>query len=159
MQQTESCSESRMRSRTSRGVPEWSRGKELYMGSRVSAIGNVSGFTCIVPGPPEGSWGSTGWGHLSRRAPWDEVGGEPAPGGLVRPPWAPLRLGLGTLGEGAPPLALGGKAPPLAAAPPRGPHLLGPAPPWGPYIKRGEGGQSHPCTWRLPFPLLHLSLP
>ena len=106
-----------MRSRTSRGVPEWSGGKDLYIGSPVSATGKVSGVTGIVPGPPEGSRGSTGWGHLSRRAPWAEVGGEPSPGGLVRPPWAPLRLGLGTLGEGAPPLALGGKAPPLAAAP------------------------------------------
>ena len=44
-------------------------------------------------------------------------GGEPAHSGLVRPPLGPMRLGLGTLGEGAPPLALGGKAPPLAAAP------------------------------------------
>ena len=109
-----------MRSWTSRGVPEWSGGKELYIGSAVSAIGRVSGVTGIVPGPPEGSRGSTGWGHPSRRAPWDEVGGEPAPGGLVRPPpplGPPLRLGLGTLGEGARPLALGGKSPPLAGAP------------------------------------------
>ena len=109
-----------MRSRTSRGVPEWSGGKELYIGSAISAIGTSFGVTGIVPGPPEGSRGSTGWGHLSQRAPWAEVGREPAPGGLVRPPppWAPLmRLGLGTLGEGAPPLALGGKSPPLAAAP------------------------------------------
>ena len=36
-------------------------------------------------------------------------------GAPLGPP--PMRLGLGTLGEGAPPLALGGKAPPLAAAP------------------------------------------
>jgi hypothetical protein len=75
-----------MRSRTSRGVPEWSGGKDLYIGSPVSATGKVSGKIGIVPGPPEGSRGSTGWGHLSRRAPWAEVGGEPAPGGLVRPP-------------------------------------------------------------------------
>ena len=75
-----------MRSRTSRGVPEWSGGKELYIGSQVLAIGKFSGVTGIVPGPPEGSRGSTGWGHLSRRAPWAEVGGEPAPGGLVHPP-------------------------------------------------------------------------
>ena len=59
-----------MRSRTSRGVPEWSGGKELYMGSRVSAIGKVSGFTGIVPGPPEGSRGPTGWGHLPRGGTW-----------------------------------------------------------------------------------------
>ena len=107
-----------MRSRTSRGVPEWSGGEELYIGSQVSATGKVSGVTGIVPGPPEGSRGSTGWGHLSRRAPWAEVGREPAPSGLGRPQWAsPLRLGLETLGVGGAPLGLGGKPPPLAAAP------------------------------------------
>ena len=79
-----------MRSRTSRGVPEWSGGEELYIRSPVSATGKVSGVTGIVPGPPEGSRGSTEWGHIFQRAPWAEVGGEPAPGGLVRPPWAPL---------------------------------------------------------------------
>ena len=63
-----------MRSRTSRGVPEWSGGKDLYIGSPVSAIGTSFGVIGIVPGPPEGSRGSTGWGHLSRRAPWAEVG-------------------------------------------------------------------------------------
>ena len=46
-----------MRSRTSRGVPEWSGGEELYMGSAVSAIGRVPGVNSIVPGPPEGSRG------------------------------------------------------------------------------------------------------
>ena len=107
-----------MRSRTSRGVPEWSRGKELYIGSAISANGKVSGVNGIVPGPPEGSRGSTGWGHPSRRATWAEVGGEPAPGGLVRPLLGlPPRLGLGTLGVGAPPTWLGGEATPLAAAP------------------------------------------
>ena len=77
-----------MRSRMSRGVPEWSGGEELYIGSQVSATGKVSGVIGIVPGPPEGSRGSTGWGHLSRRAPWAELGREPAPIGLGRPPWA-----------------------------------------------------------------------
>ena len=47
---TECCSESRMRSRTSRGVPEWSGGKDLYMGSPTLAIGKCSGFFGIVPG-------------------------------------------------------------------------------------------------------------
>ena len=37
--------------------------------------------------------------------------------GWCAPLGPPLRLGLGTLGEGAPPLALGGKFPPLAAPP------------------------------------------
>ena len=102
-----------MRSRTSRGVPEWSGGEELYIGSPVSATGKVSGVIGIVPGPPEGSRGSTGWGHLSRRAPWAEVGREPALSGLGRPPLGlPLRLGLETLGVGGAPLGLGGKPPP-----------------------------------------------
>ena len=56
-----------MRSRTSRGVPEWSGGKELYIGSAISVIGTSFGVTGIVPGPPEGSWGSTGWGHMGCR--------------------------------------------------------------------------------------------
>ena len=37
-----------MRSRTSRGVPEWSGGKELYIGSAISAIGTSFGVTGIV---------------------------------------------------------------------------------------------------------------
>ena len=66
-----------------------------------------------------------------RKGPGGPLGGATHPGGphglkwegnqpLVGwfAPWAPpLRLGWGTLGEGAPPLALGGKFPPLAAAP------------------------------------------
>ena len=97
-----------MRSRTSQGVPEWSGGEDLYIGSPVSATGKVSGVIGIVPGPPEGSRGSTGWGHLSRRAPWAEVGGEPSSGGLVRPPWASPAPRVETLGVGAPPLGLEG---------------------------------------------------
>ena len=130
-----------MSSRTSRGVPEWFGGKELYMGSRVSAIGKVSGVTGIVPGPPEGSRGSTGcatYPEGPHGLKWE--GNQPLVGWCA-PPWAPLRLGLGTLGEGAPPLALGGKAPPLAAAPPRRSHLLGPAPPLG-YLYKEAGGRA-----------------
>ena len=37
-----------MRSRMSQGVPEWSGGEDLYIGSPVSAIGKVSGSTGIV---------------------------------------------------------------------------------------------------------------
>lgn len=155
MQQTESCSESRMTSRTSRGVPEWSEGKELYIGSAVSAIGRVSGVTGIVPGPPEGSRGSTGWGHLSRRASWAEVGGEPAPSA---PPLGPLCLGLETLGWGAPPLALGGTPPPWPPPPLGDPISRAGAPPGGLY-KGGEGGQPHPEVLAPPSPLLHLLLP
>jgi len=38
-----------MRSRTSRGVPEWSGGKDLYMGSLVLVAGKVSRIIGIVP--------------------------------------------------------------------------------------------------------------
>ena len=133
-----------MRSRTSGGVPEWSGGEELYIGSPVSATGKVSGVTGIVPGPPEGSRGSTGWGHLSRRAPWAEVGREPTLSGLGRPPWAsPLRLGLETLGGGAPHLAWGEATPlsPLAVAPLCRWVLGRRPPPRGPIYSGGEGGQ------------------
>ena len=70
-----------MRSRTSRGVPEWSGGKDLYMGSPVLVTGKVSGFFGNVPGPPGGSRGST------------KCGRGPAPGGLVRPPTRPKAHG------------------------------------------------------------------
>ena len=101
-----------MRSRTSREVPEWSGGEELYIGSPVLATGKVSGVIGIVPGPPEGSRGSTGWGHLSRRAPWAESGREPAPSGLGAPHGPPpMRLGLGTLGWGASTLPWGARQP------------------------------------------------
>ena len=78
----------------------------------------------------KGPGGSTGWGHLSRRAPWAEMGRGTSPWWAGAPPLGlPLRLGLETLGVGGATLALGGKAPPLAAAPPRRLDLLGPAPP------------------------------
>src|SRR5918995_289254 len=91
---TECCSESRMRSRTSRGVPKWSGGKDLYMGSPVLVTGKVSGDIGNVPGPPGGSWGSTKWGHQPQKAAWAKCGRGPAPGGLVRPPHqGPRRMG------------------------------------------------------------------
>ena len=130
-----------MRSRTSQGVSEWSGGEELYIGSAVSAIGRVSGVNGIVPGPPDGSRGSTGWGHPSRRAPWAEVGRKPAHSGLVRPPWAPHAPRVGNPRGGGASTCLGGYSTPLAGAPPLG----------GLY-KRGEGGQPHLKSWRLPLP-------
>ena len=140
-----------MRSRTSREAPEWSGGEELYIGSQVSATGKVSGVTGIVPGPPEGSRGSTGWGHLSRRAPWAESGREPALSGLGRPLGPPpMRLGLGTLGGELPP-CLGGQgtpSPPLGRHPPWRSHLQGLRTPLGGLYKGGgrEGSTLQPLA-------------
>ena len=61
-------------------------------------------------GPPDGATYPGGPHGLK----WE--GNQPLVGWCA--PLAPLRLGLGTLGEGAPPLALGGTPPPLAATPP-----------------------------------------
>src|SRR3954463_8427698 len=113
-----------MRSRTSRGVPEWSGGKDLYIGSPVSATRRVSGVTGIVPGPPEGSRGSTGWGHQSRRGPWVEVVWKPAPGGLVRPTQGPKAPRVGNPR---------GPLPPEGPPPPRWDLQGGMRPP-SPYI-------------------------
>ena len=106
-----------MRSRTSRGVPECSGGKDLYIGSPVSATGKVSGVTGIVPGPPEGSGGSTGRGPLPEGLMGCMEKGT-SPSGLGRhTPLGPMRLGFGGNPKGGAPL-LGGQAPlPLAAAP------------------------------------------
>ena len=83
---TECCSESRMRSRTSRGVLEWSGGKDLYMGSPVLVTGKVSGFIGNVPGPPGGSRGSTKWGHMLQRHTWAKYERAPAPRWARAPP-------------------------------------------------------------------------
>ena len=88
-----------MRSRMSQGVPEWSGGKDLYMGSHVLVTGKVSGFSGNVPGPPRGSQGSTKWGHQPWRAAW------------TSPSWAgapPHRAqGAREVGKGANPRADG----------------------------------------------------
>ena len=149
-----------MRSRTSQEVPEWSGGEDLYIGSQVSATGKVSGVTGIIPGPPEVSRGSTGWVHLSRRAPWAEVGREPAPSGLGAPHGPPpMRLGLGTLRGELPPCLGGHGTPfhPLAAAPNPRWVLAGP-PPKGAYIK-GGGRAAISQPWAPPSsPATPLSL-
>ena len=83
---TECCSESRMRSQTSRGVPEWSGGKDLYMGSPVLVTGKVSGDIGNVPGPPEGPGGPPSGATCPSRLRGPSVGGYQPLGGLVRPP-------------------------------------------------------------------------
>src|SRR3990170_896819 len=74
---TEGCSESQMRSRTSRGVSEWSRGKDLYMGSHILGSGKRCSFFGIVPGSfqkvPEDSGGvrkSTSGSTTSQGLAW-----------------------------------------------------------------------------------------
>ena len=84
-----------MRSRTSRGVPEWSEGEDLYVGSCHTVTGKVRGHIGIVPGPPKGFRGSTGRGHLSLRASWAVEEREPALGGLgATPPVGVLDKGV-----------------------------------------------------------------
>ena len=51
---TECCSESRMRSRTWRGVSKWSRGKDWYIGRQYSDTGSVSGSTGYLSGHRKG---------------------------------------------------------------------------------------------------------
>ena len=156
-----------MRSRTLLGVPEWYGGKDLYIGSPVSATTRVSGVTGIVPGPPEGSRGYTRWGHLSRRAPWAEVAWEPAPGGLVRPTQGPKAPRVGNPRGPLPPRGgmrplvrnpKGAVAPRGAAAPPLYGISKGGMRPPAPIYSGGEGGQPHPSPWRLPLTLQHLLL-
>ena len=104
-----------MRSGTSCGVPEWSGGKDLYMGSPVLVTGKVLGAIGNVPGPPGGSRGSTKWGHQPRRAAWAMCRKEPAPGGLVRPPQG--AQGAGESGSGQTLGQMGPKAHPGAPPP------------------------------------------
>ena len=93
MRKPESCSESRMRSRTSREVPEWSGGKDLYMGSLILVAGKVSHIIGIVPGVPKGVRGSTKGVHQPRGATW-AVGGAPWPiWAKGTSPKRPMRLG------------------------------------------------------------------
>ena len=87
------------------------------------------------PGGPPGGATYPGGPHGLK---WE--GNQPLVGWCA-PPWAPLRLGLETLGVGGAPPDLGGKfPPPLAAAPPRDQISQGRRPPGGLYI--GGGGRA-----------------
>ena len=70
------------------------------------------------------------------------------------PPPAPR---VGNPRVGAPPLALGGTPPPLAAAP-LGDPISRAGAPQGAYIKEGGGRAAAPQALAPPSPLLHLSL-
>src|SRR3954470_13997928 len=78
-----------MRSRTSRGAPEWSGGKDLYMGSPVLVTERVSGFIGNVPGPPEGSGGPPSGATSPRRLRGPRVVRDQPLSGLVRLPQGP----------------------------------------------------------------------
>src|SRR3954468_17054989 len=159
MQQTGGCSESRMRSRTSREVPEWFGGKDLYMGSCHMDTGKFRGRIGIVPGPPERFRGSTLRGQHSRRASWATRGREPAPRGLGAPPsLGPMRLGLGGNPSGVPPL-LGGQAPLPWPPPPWRSISWAAPPPLGGLYKGGRRRAAAPLLhWRLPLPVTPLPL-
>src|SRR3954462_8973673 len=139
-----------MRSRRPRGVPKCPGGKELYIGSAVLAIGTSFGVIGIVPGPPEGSRGSTRWGHLPRWATW-------ALGGAPRPVWAKGNQPQSAHAPRVPSRrspsggrhlldGLGGRETSLAATPLGRLDLPGPAPPQEAYIKGGGEGGSAPIS-------------
>ena len=145
-----------MRSRTSRGVPEWSRGKDLYMGSSVLVTGKVSGDIGNVPGPPGGARGSTKWGHMLQRHTWAKYERAPAPRWARAPPtMAHAARG----GEGANPKGIWALGPILVRLPlpsPLGrlpkPHLGLAAPLGGETL---DGG----AALSLPYIYLRFGLP
>ena len=160
-----------MRSGISRGAPEWSGGKDLYMESCFRGSGKSSVFSGIVPGSfqkvPEDSGGvrkSRKWSTMSLRPAW-AVGGCP---GLIGPgapaPTRPMRLVFGETLRGRLHLAWGPSLPSL------GRHPLGCASPrdWGrgkaapprPLYKEGRGeGRNTTNPNPLSLPLLHLLVP
>ena len=144
-----------MRSRTSRGVLEWSGDEDLYMGSPYSVAGNVRGVIGIVPGPPKGSRGST-----CPRGPYGlYVEGNQPLSGLGAIPLGPMRLGLGGNPKGGAPLAWGASPLPLGRRPPSRSHMEGPAPFLLLPINRGvEGGLHHHIQGAAP-PLPNTSPP
>ena len=88
-----------MRSRTSRGVPEWCGGKELYIGSAISGIGTSFGVIGNVPGPPEGSGGPPGGATNPGGLRGPSVGRDQPLGGLVHLPQGAQGAGKGEGGN------------------------------------------------------------
>ena len=65
-----------MRSRTSRGVPEWSGGKDLYMGSPALVTRKVLGAIVTYRDHREGPGGPPGGATSPRRLHGPSVGGD-----------------------------------------------------------------------------------
>ena len=130
------CCSKWMRSRTSRGVPEWSVGKDLYVGSPVLVTGKVSGLSVTYRDHREGPGGPPSGATCPRRLCGPCVGGDQPLGGLVRPPQGAQGAGksgrVQTLGQ------MGPKAHPRRASPlfPSGRHPDGI---WGAAATLGEG--------------------
>ena len=93
-----------MRSRTSRGVSEWSGDEDLYMGSPYSIVGSVWGLPILFRDHRRGSGGPLG-GSTCPGGPYGlNIEGNQPLGGLgAKLPLGPMRLGLGETLEGAPP--------------------------------------------------------
>ena len=107
-----------MISQMSRGVPEWSGGENLYMGSHHTVTGSIRGFAGIVPEPPKGFQGSTGRSTCPG-GPYGMYveGNQPLSGLGAIPPRAHAPR-IGGDPKGGAPLGLGGKPPPLGRRPP-----------------------------------------
>ena len=88
-----------MRSQTSRGVPEWSGGKDLYMGSPILDTKSVLGVIGNVPGPPEGFGGPPGGATNLGGLRGPSVGRDQPLGGLVRLPQEAQGAGKGERGK------------------------------------------------------------
>ena len=140
-----------MRSRTSRGVSEWSGGKELYIGSAVSAIREFWGSPVLYRDHRKGSGGPPGEGthpEGPHGLKWEE--NQPLVGWCA-PLAQPLAPRVETLGWGGRPLALGGTPTPLAAAP-LGDGISRAGAPLGAYIKEGRGRAAAPYVLAPPSP-------
>ena len=107
-----------MRSRTSREVPEWSGGEELYIGSPVLATGKFQGLSVLYRDHRKGPGGPPGGATCPGGPRGLKVeGNQPLMGWGATLGLPPMRLGLGTLGGGVPP-CLGGQGNPFPPWPP-----------------------------------------
>ena len=117
-----------MRSRTSRGVPEWFGGKDLYMGSPILSPEKFRVLLVTYRDHREGPGGPPSGATSPGGLHGPSVGGDQPQVGWCAPHKGPRRLGFG---EGGLPPHLGGQVSPL---PPLGRHprwVWGSRTPWG----------------------------